>query len=315
MLPPVRAHVRTVLPRLARSVAAGRSHGEPWRCVVDEPLRAPVALGGRFALVAGSRTVVVMVHGLGGSWESPYQVAVARACEAAGASTLRLGLRGSDGEAGDFYHAGLTSDIAAALASPELAGFERVALLGFSLGGHVTLRYATEEGDPRLVAVGAVCAPLDLLPAQRDFDRPSGWPYRLYILGRLKQLYAAIASHGPVPTPVEVVRRARTLREWDRLTVVPRFGFASPEDYYARASVGPHLGRLAVPALLVACPRDPMVPASAISTAAAGASGALDLRWVRGGGHVAFPSDLDLGMPGPRGLAGQLAGWLLASPA
>src|SRR5688572_33453680 len=40
-------------------------------------------------------------------------------------------------------------------------------------------------------------------------------------------------------------RRARTLRELDRLTVVPRFGFADPEDYYRRASVGPLLADLA----------------------------------------------------------------------
>jgi predicted alpha/beta-fold hydrolase len=131
------------------------------------------------------------------------------------------------------------------------------------------------------------------------------------VLGRLKRAYAGIASRGAVPTPAEVVMRVRTLRDFDRLTVVPRFGFTSPEDYYARASAGPLLPGLAVPARLVACPTDPMVPRDAIAGPAARAP-RLELSWVADGGHVGFPGDLDLGERGARGLERQLASWLLA---
>ncbi|HEV8241907.1 MAG TPA: alpha/beta fold hydrolase [Thermoanaerobaculia bacterium] len=306
----MQAHLWTLM-RLRKPRLVAPLRDEPWRGTVVDPERGTVALGGWFWPGEDCRTVVVLVHGLGGSTASPYLTATAAACQAAGLATLRLGLRGCDGGAGDFYHAGLTADVAAALASPELAPYTRVVVLGFSLGGHVALRYATEDHDERLAAVGAVCAPLDLRQAQRSFDRPSAaaWPYRLYILSRLKRLYAEIATRGPVPTPAEEVCRVRTLYDWDRLTVVPRFGFASPEDYYARVSVGPRLRRLSVPAMLVACPSDPMVAASSIVDAAAAAGGALELRWVRRGGHVAFPAGLDLGFAGARGLPGQLAGW------
>ncbi len=311
----MQAHLRTVLSRLRRApTGVPGPVAEPWRGVVVDPQRGPLPLGGLLCHGPDRGTVVVSLHGLGGSCNSPYQAALAAACVAAGAGVLRLGLRGSDGLACDFYHAGLTADLAATLASRELAPYERVCVVGFSLGGHVALRYAVDEPDRRLAAVAAVCAPLDLLPAQRSFDRlgPAAWPYRVYVLGRLKRLYRDIARRGAVPTPVEEVSRVRRLREWDRLTVVPRFGFASPEDYYARASVGPHLRRLGVPALLVASAGDPMVPVAAIAAAAAAAAGAIDLRWVRRGGHVAFPADLDLGMPAARGLPAQLAAFLLA---
>jgi predicted alpha/beta-fold hydrolase len=299
------------MPRVLRRRYAVGLRDQPWRGSVFDSERGPVPLGGWYSEGARRDVVVVLVHGLGGSAESPYLSATAAACQATGLATLRLGLRGSDGKAGDFYHAGLTADVSAALAAPELAPYERVVLIGFSLGGHVALRYATEPHEARLAAVAAVCAPLELQPAQRWFDRasPAAWPYRVYILERLKRLYAEIATHGPVPTPVERVRRVRTLRDWDRLAVVPRFGFASPEDYYARASVGPRLRQLSVPAMLVACPSDPMVPEASIASAAAAAGAALDLRWVRRGGHVAFPADLDLGFGDVRGLAGQLASW------
>jgi predicted alpha/beta-fold hydrolase len=313
----VQGHLWTVWPRLRRGAAAVGLADERWEGSVVDPQRGVVPLRGWLRHAVDGRTLVGLVHGLGGSSQSPYLTATAAACQQVGAATLRLGLRGSDGDAPDFYHAGLTADVAAALAAPELAGYERVVLLGFSLGGHVVLRYATEEPDRRLAGVAAVCSPLDLRLAQRSFDRPapSAWPYRAYILGRLKRVYASIAALGPVPTPVERVQRARTLREWDALTVVPRFGFASPEDYYATMSVGPRLRRLTAPALLVAGASDPMVPAASIAAAAAAAGGVLDLRWARRGGHVGFPASLDLGIEAPPGLPAQLAGWVTRAAA
>jgi predicted alpha/beta-fold hydrolase len=307
----VQGHFWTVAPRLLPGRLATGLHDERWRGVVVDPERGAIPLDGWLSPGTDRRTVVVLVHGLGGSSQSPYLSGTAAACQAAGLATLRLGLRGSDGNAGDFYHAGLTADVAAALASPELAAYSRVLLIGFSLGGHVALRYGTEPHDERLVAIAGVCAPLELQVAQRSFDRrvPAAWPYRVYILGRLKRLYAEIAARGPVPTPPAEVNRVRTLREWDRLTVVARFGFTSPEDYYARASVGPRLRQLAVPAMLVATPHDPMVPEASIAAAATAAGDALEVRWIPRGGHVGFPSSLDLGFDGARGLPGQLAAW------
>ena len=66
--------------------------------------------------------------------------------------------------------------------SRELAGFERVLLFGYSLGGHLCLRFATEVRDPRLRAVAAVCSPLDLDASVAGIDQPSGWLYRRYVL-------------------------------------------------------------------------------------------------------------------------------------
>ena len=93
----------------------------------------PGPLGEKFPLV---------VHGLGSEIDAPYVVAAAQAAEARGLSCLRLYLRGADRKGEDFYHAGLTADLHAALASPTLASYDRVFVLGYSLGGHVTLRYA-----------------------------------------------------------------------------------------------------------------------------------------------------------------------------
>ena len=110
--------------------------------------------------------------------------------------------------------------------------------------------------------------------------------------------------------------------------MVPRFGFADPDDYYSRASAATVLDRLRVPCLLVASAIDPMItpraiepflPAHAVArpmpaglqeVARRGAEGDrpadLTVLWHRAAGHVAFP--------GASGLEASLLRWL-AGPA
>lgn len=223
-----------------------------------------------------------------------------------GFACLRLDLRGSDLEGEDLYHAALTDDIDAALSSPELEAYDRLYLAGFSLGGHMALRYATEDPHPRLRAVAAVCSPLELAPAQQEFDRPHRWIYRRYVLGRLRRLYRRVDARRDLNVPLSDVMAVRTIRKWDERTVVPRFGFRDADHYYREASVGPRLGSLQVPALLVAVAGDPMVPPRAIEPALQTAPERIRVRWLVSGGHMGFPRNLDLGFPGPRGFYDQL---------
>ena len=263
----------------------------------------------------GSGELVVLVHGLGGTIGSHYMLRGARAAEAAGISCLRLNLRGADCSGDDFYHAGLTADLHAALASPDLRRYRRIYLLGYSLGGHLVLRYATEGGgDPRVAAAAAVCAPLDLARAQEAIDAPEAWLYRRYLISNLTRVYAAVAARRPMPLAVSAVARMRKLRDFDEHVVAPRHGFTGAADYYARASVAPRLGTLRLPSLLVNAIGDPMVQASAVRPALEPPAPLLQVRWVADGGHVAFPAAVDLALDGggpPQvGVDAQVIGWL-----
>jgi len=288
-----------------------------WSTTIDDPSVGRVALSGRLSRPPNARDLVVLVHGLGGSSDSGYMTSAARAADALGMACLRFNLRGADGRSGDFYHGGLTADLHAAVSVLSASGFERIFVLGFSLGGHVTLRFATEVDESRVAAVAAVCAPLDLAAGVDAIDRPAMAPYRAYVLRRLKANYESTARLGRVPTPPRELQSVRTIREWDSLTVVPRFGFDDPDDYYAKASVGPLLDRLRRPALLLAAEDDPMIPPVAIRPALAAARDAdavtrfLTVRWLERGGHLGFRSRLDLGLEGPPGMESQILLWLL----
>ena len=304
-------HLWTIAPRLRHAV---RPFGCPescaWETSVDDPQFGPLRLTGRLREVPGCEEVLVLVHGLGGCIDSHYMPRGAAAAEAAGLSCLRLNLRGSDRLGEDYYHAGLTADLHAALASPELERYRRIYMLGYSMGGHVVLRLATDEADPRLTAVAAICAPVDLARSQQEIDAPAYWLYRHYLLGNLKRLYTAVAARRPVPYPVERLDEISTVLQFDNHLIAPRHGFTDAADYYARASVAPRLPGLKVPALLLNSELDPMVPARSVRPALEGASPNLRVAWLRGGGHVAFPQALDAGLGMGAGVNAQVIGWL-----
>jgi predicted alpha/beta-fold hydrolase len=317
-------HLWTVAPSLQgawRPAAAPAARR--WTGVVEDVRAGSVMLSGWLREPPGASELLVAVHGLGSGANSPVMRAAAVAAEAAGIASLRLNLRGADENPVDIHHGGLTDDLHAALESQELEGYRRLYLLGYSLGGHIALRLATEEADPRLAAVAAVCAPLDLALSAGAIDSPGAWIYRRYLLASLKRIYATIAARHPpeapgrpglpeglLPLPVAAVARLSRLRDFDDAVVAPRYGFAGVADYYARASAGPLLPRLRLPTLLVNSEHDPMVPAATIHPSLAAPTPRLDMRWIDSGGHCALPRHLDLGLPGEKGLEAQAIAWL-----
>lgn len=308
-------HFWTIAPWLKHQLRAPTlPPSSPFSVHVDESPAGPVRLLGRIHHREDARAILVVIHGLGGTSESHYVIEAARQAERAGLACLRLNLRGAGGDGDDLYHAGLFSDLHAAVTSPDLDRYERVLVLGYSLGGHIALRYAASGAlDPRVRAVAAICPPLDLERSVTAIDQPGRWVYRRHVLSGLKEMYAAVASRRAVPLPVREALAIRTIREWDRRIMTRRFGYPSPEAYYASESAAPRLRDLSVPSLLVATEADPMVPLDTVRPAleAYPPSPLLDIRWLRLGGHVGFPQTLSLGLGAAPGLESQVIHWLL----
>jgi predicted alpha/beta-fold hydrolase len=267
----------------------------PWIGRVDDPQVGAVRLTGLVDHVPGAERILIVLHGMGGSAERAYCAHTAAAARASGMSSLRLNLRGADGSGEDIYHIGMVDDLAAAVAHPDLAGYRDVVVLGFSLGGHVALRHAALHGPAGGVrAVAAVCAPLDLAAGVAHIDHPLRWPYRRHLLDGVKEVYRQVAARRPMPMSVDAMMAIRTVREWDEKVVAPRFGFAGADDYYRKVGVAPLVSRLEVPVLFVAGSGDPKIPAWTLRPVLARASSSVEIRWIRMGGHLGFPSEFDV---------------------
>ncbi len=315
---PLDGHLWTIRPWISHLVRPSPPPASvPWTTTLEDLHRSASVRPARAAqrARAGARELLLVVHGLGGSSATYYTIAAARAAERAGVACLRLDLRGAPGDGEDLYNAGLTADLHTAVGSEALAAYETLYVLGYSLGGHLALRYATEEADPRVRAVAAVCPPVDLALSSAAMDAPARWIYRRHVLSGLKAAYAAVVRRRPdagLPSLAEA-RAIGHLRVWDDRIIARRFGFRSAEHYYAETSVAPRLPHLVRPALLVCSTGDPMIPPETVRPALTTPHARLDVRWTHEGGHVGFPASLDLGLGGETGLEPQALRWLRAA--
>lgn len=287
----LRGHIWSIVPTLRNGLILNAvPPGQPWRARVADDRYGHVSIHGCVHPADGADTGVVLVHGHGGSLDSFYIRQTANIAHQMGMASLRLGLRGSDLTGEDLYYAGLTSDIHAAVGSPEFADYRHILIVGFSLGGHATLCLATENGDPRIRAVASICSPLDLQHTQRDIDRRRAYVYRRFLLDQLRAEYIAIyekRGHGSI-TPDEA-RAIKTFAEWDQRVTAPRWGFDSGADLYRRTSVGSRLHQLKVPTLIVNERRDPMVTEASVAPSLQTLPAHLTVRWTDSGGHVGYP--------------------------
>lgn len=310
-----RGHLRTIAPFLSRRLRPlARPQTVPVAFDFDEPEVGQVRLTGAL-LKKGSRDLLVVLHGLGGSIESGYMACALRAADEAGRDCLLLNFRGADCSRVDVYHSGLTSDLERVLQSDLLKRYEAIDLFGYSIGGHVALCYATRQVDARLRRVAAICSPLDLERSARDFDRARLSLYRGHVMGALRKMYPHPSVSlelprlpGPYRLTRQQVRAIDKIEQWDRLVVAPRFGFASPKDYYRSQSVAQKLDQLRVESLYVGARFDPMVQAEPVRSALEHAP--IESVWDDAAGHLGFRDDFQLGLAAPSGLEPQVLAWL-----
>lgn len=277
----------------------------PWTTTFETE-RGPLEITG--TLIDNGPSIFVLVHGLGGSTESGYIAAMQQAIAALGHSVLAFGLRGSKGDANDFYHAGLTDDVHAVIrALPET--FIHIHVVGFSLGGHISIRVAAETEDPRVQAIAAICPPVDLRACQAHIDSLGATVYREYVLRELKAMYKSFHDRGvALPHPWSQARQIRSIRTWDKRIVVPRFGFGTAENYYDTQTAINVLDAIKVPLLVVASKHDPMIPYTSVAPHFADRLENVTFRSADGEGHVYFSKGPKLGF-GAGSITEQVVGW------
>ncbi len=248
-------------------------------------------------------TLLVVLHGLGGSPDSYYTKLAALAANRLGLACLRMAMRGADRQGADLYHAGLSDDIRQMLAAPALTKFKHIYLMGYSMGAHLVTHWTLSPSDKRVLAVAAMCPPMDLAQGITHIDLPGGAAYRYNVFRGLKESYRAIeARDRPRPLPYAEVDRIHHLTEWDNRVVAPRFGFRDAAHYWQEASVGPRLNDVACPLLVVAAENDPMISYESVAPALARCDNPqVSSVHVRRAGHVGFAPDIDLGLVGADG--------------
>jgi predicted alpha/beta-fold hydrolase len=247
----------------------------------------------------GSKRLAILTHGLEGNSDAAYVRGMAEALSGVGWDILAWNFRGCGREPNRlarFYHSGETGDITAVVRHGA-GSYERIALIGFSLGGNVTLKYLGETpSPPGVVAAAAISTPVDLTSSARALDRRRS--NQIYLHRFLRTLIAKVeakARRFPDELDARGARAIRTLYEFDNRYTAPLHGFRDAADYWTRASARPFLTGITVPTLLLNARDDPFLTPESLPFAEANSNPHLFLETPARGGHVGF-LDLEQGI-------------------
>jgi predicted alpha/beta-fold hydrolase len=243
-----------------------------------------------------SRLTLVLVHGLEGSSDSRYIQGIAARAWAAGCNVIRMNMRncgGSDALTPTLYHSGLSGDVGAVVRHfTRQFDLQRVALVGYSMGGNMVLKLAGEWGGRQpLVAVAAVCPAIDLAPGADALHEPANRAYEWRFLRGLKARYARKAElfPGKYATPREI-GPVRSIREFDGKIVARYWNFRDADDYYYRAASARVVDRIVVPTLIFCAQDDPFIRLSPETRERLRANPHIAFVETRHGGHCAYLS-------------------------
>ena len=240
----------------------------------------------------GAGRLVILSHGLEGSADARYIRGMAAKLNAAGWDVLVWDLRGCSQETNRLprlYHSGETGDLGAVI-DFAATRYSRIALVGFSLGGGLTLKYLGESSPhPAIVSAATVSAPLDLAATARALDRH--WSNRIYRNNFIKSLIAKVEAKAvrfPGKFDVSGIRMIRTFEEFDDRYTAPIHGFRDAEDYWEKTSARQYLHRITVPTLILIACDDPLLTPESFSVTEAEGNPCLFLEMPKSGGHLGF---------------------------
>ena len=245
--------------------------------------------------VRAERLTVILLHGLEGSSQSQYIVGNANRMWLAGMNVVRMNMRncgGTESLSPTLYHSGLSCDVNAAMEFVvRRFGLQRVALVGYSMGGNLVLKLAGELGEcasPTLRAVVGVSPALDLGPSADALHEPANRVYERRFRRALLKRFRRKAMLFPRVYDPARADGVQSLRDFDERITALYAGFSGADDYYFRAAAARVLETIAVPTLIVHALDDPFIRLTPESRAKIAANPQVTLLETAHGGHCAF---------------------------
>ena len=238
--------------------------------------------------------LVVLFHGLEGSSNSHYALALMRHLSSVGWAGVVAHFRGCSGETNRLpraYHSGDSDEIDWILRRLKQDHPTRaIYAVGVSLGGNALLKWLGERGSAAselLGAAAAVSAPVDLTACGHHLGRGFNRVYSRHFLNTLKPHARAKLKRFPGLIDERRLREASSVYQFDDAVTAPLHGFASTDDYWERASSKPWLAAIALPTLLLNAQNDPFLPPDALPRPDQ-VSRAVRSEFPQHGGHVGF---------------------------
>jgi len=245
--------------------------------------------------------LVIVSHGLEGNSDRHYAKGMASYFFQRGWDSLAWNCRGCSGEINRlprFYHHGATEDLGAVVDHAIKKKYFHIVLIGFSMGGSMTLKYLGEKNGSASKAIKSAVVfsvPCDLGSSARELEKPTN---KFYLNRFLKKLGVKMRSKSLLfPKQISTVgfEKIKSFREFDNRYTAPLHDFADADDFYTKASCGPYLPAIQIPTLIINALNDPFLPDACYPFDLAKNHDFIHLETPARGGHVGFslPSTLE----------------------
>jgi predicted alpha/beta-fold hydrolase len=283
-------HVQTIYPAVFRRMV--RLTPRPERLELGDGDFIDLEWSGN----AGSR-LAILSHGLEADMKSGHIQGMAAALIRRGWDVLTWNFRGCGSEPNRLlrmYHSGATEDLHAVVCHVlENHPAQSIDLIGFSLGGNLTLKYLGErpaELSSRLHRAVAFSVPCDLACSSRQLALPSNRIYMDRFLVAMRAKIRAKKLMFPEQLDLSGLESIRTFQEFDDRFTAPIHGFRDAADYWARNSSRQFLPQITLPTLLVSADNDPFLGPGCYPWEEAAGSSHFHFESPATGGHVGFTS-------------------------
>ena len=236
---------------------------------------------------------ILVLHGLEGSSDSGYARGLLGAVQKRGWRGAVMHFRNcseTPNRTDRSYCAGVTEDLDYTIRQLRTEyPMAPIAVVGYSLGGSVLLKWLGEQGRKAPVtAAVAVSVPFLLADAATRVQRGLSRLYQWHLTRAMRQSYSRkFETRTDAPFPLNQVSQLSTFFAFDDAITAPLHGYQGVEDYYRRASCRQYLKHIETPTLILHALDDPfMYPSTTPLPRELGPG--IELELSTGGGHVGF---------------------------
>jgi hypothetical protein len=241
-------HIETIVPALFRKVKLPTAYTRERITTPDDDFLDLDWLRQK------SEELIIISHGLEGSSDRPYIKGMARAFYQIGKDVLAWNYRGCSGEMNKqkrFYHSGATDDLHIVVNHAIDKGYKKIMLIGFSLGGNLSLKYLGETTRPAEIKKAIVFSvPLHLATSCASLAHKSNY---LYVLKFLRSLKAKVREKGNTRKDIDLkpLSSIKTLQDFDNEYTAKLHGYKDAMDYYESCSSLYFINKIDRPTLIV----------------------------------------------------------------
>ncbi|MDB5256366.1 MAG: putative hydrolase of the alpha/beta-hydrolase fold protein [Chitinophagaceae bacterium] len=234
------------------------------------------------------KDLVILSHGLEGAATSDYNLEAAATLHQQGFDVWAWYMRGCAPEMNPgplIYNSGFTLDIKCLCEQANKQGYRRLFLIGFSVGGNITLK-ALGEGLQGVTAAVAYSSPLVLGDVSDHLSKNFDGFYMKRFLKSLKEKIIKKEVQYPGSMPVNKLSACRDFYSFDDHFTAPMHHFTSAKDYYDQSSSIHFLSSIKTPAKLISATNDPFLTPSCFPDPAAHPN--MQFYYPDHGGHCGF---------------------------